>query len=90
LILLLAGFLSCMESKQIEENKGRLALEISKIVSFILNIINAFQTSNPTETIQPIAERIQKETGAEFVVIGNRDGKRYSHPIGWVTFFVDN
>lgn len=70
-----------MESKQIEENKGRLALELSKTVSFIPTIIDAFQTTNPSKTIQPIAEKIRKETGAEFVVIGNRDGTRYAHPM---------
>ncbi|MEH7373382.1 sensor histidine kinase [Neobacillus drentensis] len=80
LILLLTTFFSYMESKEIEENKGRLALEISKTVSFIPNIIAAFQTSDPSKTIQPLAEKIRKETGAEFVVIGNKEGTRYSHP----------
>jgi two-component system, CitB family, sensor histidine kinase CitS len=77
----MTGFYSYMESKQIEENKGRLALELSKTVSYIPNIIDAFQTSDPSITIQPIAEKIRKETGAEFVVIGSRDGTRYSHPM---------
>ncbi|WHZ06001.1 sensor histidine kinase [Neobacillus sp. YX16] len=81
LIILMTGFYSYMESKQIEENKGRLALELSKTVSFIPTIIDAFQTSDPAKTIQPIAEKIRNETGAEFVVIGNRDGIRYSHPL---------
>lgn len=69
-----------MESKQIQENKGRMALEISKTVSFMPTIINAFQTADPSKTIQPLAEKIRKETGAEFIVIGNKDGTRYSHP----------
>ena len=77
----MTGFYSYMESKQIEENKGRLALELSKTISFIPTIIDAFQTSDPAKTIQPIAEKIRNETGAEFVVIGNRDGIRYSHPL---------
>ncbi|MGG3470334.1 sensor histidine kinase [Neobacillus pocheonensis] len=81
LILILTAFFSYMESKQIEENKGRMALEISKTVSFIPPIIEAFQTSDPSKTIQPIAEKIRKETGAEFVVIGNKGGIRYSHPL---------
>ncbi|MEH7493516.1 sensor histidine kinase [Neobacillus niacini] len=81
LIILMSGFYSYMESKQIEENKGRLALELSKTVSFMPTIIDAFQTSDPSKTIQAIAEKIRKETGAEFVVIGNKDGIRYSHPL---------
>jgi len=70
-----------MESKQIEENRGRMALQISKTVSVIPTIISAFQTSDPSKTIQLIAEKIRKETGAEFVVIGNKEGIRYSHPL---------
>jgi len=81
LILLLTIFFGYRESKQIEENRGRMALEISKTVSFIPTIIAAFQTSDPSKTIQPIAETIRKETGAEFVVIGNKDGTRFSHPL---------
>lgn len=80
LIFLLTGIFSYMESKQIQENKGRMALEISKTVSFMPTIINAFQTADPSKTIQPLAEKIRKETGAEFIVIGNKDGTRYSHP----------
>ncbi|MFD2444828.1 ATP-binding protein [Bacillus sp. CGMCC 1.16607] len=80
LILLLTGFFSYMESKQIEENQARMALQLSKTVSFIPDIIDAFQTNDPSKTIQPIAEKIRIETGAEFVVIGDRNGTRYSHP----------
>ncbi|WP_308128842.1 sensor histidine kinase [Bacillus sp. sid0103] len=81
LILLLTLFFGYRESQQIEENRGRMALEISKTVSYIPTIIAAFQTSDPPKTIQPIAEKIRKETGAEFVVIGNKNGTRYSHPL---------
>jgi two-component system, CitB family, sensor histidine kinase CitS len=81
LILLLTVFFSYKESKQIEENKGRMALELSKTVSFIPTIITAFQTKDPSKTIQPLAEKIRKETGAEFIVIGDKNGIRYSHPL---------
>jgi two-component system, CitB family, sensor histidine kinase CitS len=81
LILLLSVIFGYRESKQIEENRGRMALEISKTVSYIPSIISAFQTSDPSKTIQPLAEKIRKETGAEFVVIGNKEGTRFSHPL---------
>ncbi|CAG9609030.1 ATP-binding protein [Pseudoneobacillus rhizosphaerae] len=81
LILLLTVSFSYKESKQIEENKGRMALELSKTVSFIPTVITAFQTNDPAKTIQPLAEKIRKETGAEFIVIGNKNGIRYSHPL---------
>ncbi|AMX00572.1 ATP-binding protein [Rummeliibacillus stabekisii] len=81
LILLLTVFYSYMESNQIEDNKGRTALELSKAVSFMPTIISALQTKNPSSEIQPIAEKIRKETGAEFIVVGDKNGVRYSHPL---------
>ncbi|MCQ6267544.1 sensor histidine kinase [Fictibacillus sp. WQ 8-8] len=81
LILLLTGYFSYKESKQIEENKGRLALELSKSISFMPPVIDAFKLSDPSKTIQPLVEKIRKHTGAEFIVVGNTSGIRYSHPI---------
>ncbi|KHD85328.1 ATPase [Heyndrickxia ginsengihumi] len=78
---LLTVYFMMVESKQIEEQKGRLALEISKTVANMPTIIQAFQTKNPSKTIQPLAEKIRKQTGAEFIVVGNKKGIRYSHPI---------
>ncbi|WP_110928645.1 ATP-binding protein [Bacillus massiliglaciei] len=80
LIILLTAFYAYMESQQIKEDKGRLALEISKTVSFMPTVIQAFDSENPSAEIQPLADKIRKETGAEFIVVGNLDGVRYSHP----------
>ncbi|WP_026695401.1 ATP-binding protein [Peribacillus kribbensis] len=80
LILLLTLFFSYMESERLEEDRGRRALEISKTISFMPTIMTALQSGDPSKTIQPIAEKIRKETGAEFVVIGDKHGIRYSHP----------
>jgi two-component system, CitB family, sensor histidine kinase CitS len=81
LIILLTAYFTYMEGKQIAEDRGRLALELSKSISFMPIIIEAFESKNPSETIQPIVEKIRKETGAEFIVVGNEDGIRYSHPL---------
>lgn len=80
LILLLTSYYTYMNGKQIEEDRGRLALEISKSVSLMPSVIEAFELENPSERIQPIVERIRQKTGAEFIVVGNREGIRYSHP----------
>ena len=81
LIVLLTGCFTMMESRQVEEQKGRLALNMAKTISNIPTIKNAFDSKNPSKTIQPLAEKIRKETGAEFIVVGNKQGIRYSHPI---------
>lgn len=37
--------------------------------------------AEPWHTIQPLVEDIREQTDAEYIVVGNRDGIRYSHPI---------
>ncbi|HWI47167.1 MAG TPA: sensor histidine kinase [Rummeliibacillus sp.] len=80
LIILLTTYYTYMEGKQIVEDRGRLALELSKTISVMPSIINAFDSEQPSKIIQPITEQIRKKTGAEFIVVGNKEGIRYSHP----------
>src|SRR5260370_39861331 len=35
---------------------------------------------DPSKAIQPIAEAIRRSVGADFIVVANKDGIRYSHP----------
>ncbi|MEK4222016.1 sensor histidine kinase [Bacillus sp. FSL W8-0116] len=81
LIALLTGCFTVMENRQIQEQKGQLALDMAITISNMPTIKNAFKTKNPSKIIQPLAEKIRKETKAEFIVIGNKQGIRYSHPI---------
>lgn len=81
LIILLTTSFSYMEGRQIAKDKGQLALELSKTISFMPTVTDAFETDDPARTIQPIAEKIRRETGAEFIVVGNKEGIRYSHPL---------
>ncbi|MFC7394557.1 ATP-binding protein [Scopulibacillus cellulosilyticus] len=80
IIVLLTASFTYMEGEQIEEQKGQLALQISKTISTMPTIINAFNTDDPSKIIQPIVEKIRKKTGAEFIVVGNKQSIRYSHP----------
>lgn len=81
LILLLTTTFSYMEGRQIAKDKGQLALELSKTISFMPTVTEAFKKEDPAATIQPIVEKIRVETGAEFIVVGNKEGIRYSHPL---------
>lgn len=58
---------------------GQQAMTVAKLSAMDERIIAAFETDNPTDIIQPIAETIRIETGASYVVIGNKEGLRYSH-----------
>jgi two-component system CitB family sensor kinase len=68
-------------SNTIENQLGKRALHIAKTVAETPEIKQAFETERPWEIIQPIAERIRLETDAEYIVVGNKEGIRYSHPL---------
>jgi two-component system CitB family sensor kinase len=70
-----------MAATTLQHEIGERALKIAETVAMIPDIRKAFSVPDPTRIIQPIAEAIRKATGAEFVVVGNREGIRYSHPV---------
>lgn len=64
-----------------ENQMATQALNIASTIASMSEIIEAFDSENPSEVIQPITTKIQQEIGAAFIVIGNKEGTRYSHPI---------
>ncbi|WP_417580883.1 ATP-binding protein [Nitrincola sp.] len=85
LIALMLGmqglYLNFSKADLLSEQMGLRALSVAKTVAVIPELIAAFDAPDPAAIIQPIAERIRLETGAEYVVVGNRDEVRYSHPV---------
>lgn len=57
------------------------ALSVAEAVASSPTIKHAFKETKPSNMIQPYAEKVRQRTGAEFVVVGNTEGIRYSHPI---------
>ncbi|WP_332632509.1 sensor histidine kinase [Halalkalibacter flavus] len=80
-LLILGVFLNHQYAESIEEQMGLRALSVAQSVSAIPEIIEAFEHDQPELVIQPIAEYIRLLTGAEFIVVGSKEGIRYSHPI---------
>lgn len=84
-IMLIIGTMGAVFSSiigsSIEEQVGKKALSVAKIVANDPELRRAFSSPNPSQLIQPIAENVRLQTGAEFVVVGNRDGIRYAHPL---------
>lgn len=68
-------------SQGIEQQLGIRALSIAKTTAERPDVRAGFELENPTEALQPIAEAVRMQTGAEYVVIGNREGIRYAHPV---------
>ncbi|WP_044640652.1 ATP-binding protein [Risungbinella massiliensis] len=79
-LIVLGGTFSVWMDEQVEEQVGKRALYVAQSVASIPDIRRAFHQENPWHTIQPIAEEIRKKTGAEYVVVGNKQGIRFSHP----------
>src|SRR5713226_3241652 len=67
-------------SSQIDEQYKERALAIAYATAATPDIVEAMDDPDPSKAIQPIAEAIRRSVGADFVVIANKDGIRYSHP----------
>lgn len=84
LIIIMGGifeitFKNIMETN-LKHEKGTKALSVAQTISNMPEIQRAFYTNEPAIIIQPLVEKIREQVGAEFIVIGNRDEVRYSHP----------
>lgn len=64
----------------LEDQIGKRALRVSQTVSLIPGIKKRLIEGDPEGWIQEVAEDIRRQTGAEFIVVGDREGRRYSHP----------
>ena len=71
---------SMLVSSILEEYIGRNALNVSKAVSLTTVVHEGLKNKNSTQ-IQLYAESVRKATGARFVVVGDHEGRRYSHPV---------
>ncbi len=77
-----AGFgVSVLQARhQLDKQAGQQSLAIARSVRSIPAIQQAFSAPRPERIIDPIAERIRRSTHAAFIVVGNKQGIRYSHP----------
>ncbi|WP_245622849.1 ATP-binding protein [Lysinibacillus contaminans] len=60
---------------------GKRALYLAETTADRGDVLAAFKTENPSEALQKISINIMNTTEAAYVVIGNEDGIRYSHPV---------
>ncbi|WP_255259703.1 sensor histidine kinase [Lentibacillus sp. CBA3610] len=80
IFIIFASFLHTFISNTIEDQVGKRALSVAQSIADTPQIKEAFQLENPSSVIQDIVEPIREEIDAEFIVVGNREGTRYSHP----------
>jgi two-component system, CitB family, sensor kinase len=65
---------------ELDAHAGERALAVARVVATDGDVIEAFSTPEPQSIIDPIAEHFRAATGAEFIVVANTRGIRYSHP----------
>lgn len=80
MFLILGLLINYLFTNTLEESMGEQALNVAESVAHIPELIQAFEDEDPASTIQPIASDIREATGAEFIVVGNKEEIRYSHP----------
>ncbi len=80
LTLVAGGTYTTMIGEVLEDQIGKRALQVSHTVAQIPQVKQQIVKPHPDGTLQQLAEKIRQEVGAEFIVIGNRDGIRFSHP----------
>ncbi|WP_404346341.1 sensor histidine kinase [Sutcliffiella horikoshii] len=80
IIVLICGVFFYLEMKEFKTNTGNRALQIAKTISFMPEVQEAMDSDKASDSLQPLTLKIQQEIDAQFVVIGDAQGLRYTHP----------
>ncbi len=55
-------------------------LGVARTLAVDPEVARALTTADPTAVLQPLAERVRRDTGTDFVVVMTPDGIRHTHP----------
>lgn len=69
-----------MQAAQIRESYQQQMIGVAQSVATLPSVVEAFETDDPSATIQPIAELIRQASDVTYVVVTDTEGMRYSHP----------
>ncbi|WP_327089823.1 sensor histidine kinase [Nonomuraea sp. NBC_01738] len=75
-----AGVWAGHTRNQLDSRYQQRALAIAQSVAGSPQVRDAFDLKNPETVLQPLALGVQQATGADYVVIANREQTRYAHP----------
>lgn len=79
-VLVAGGLAVRLEEQQIRGAYSRRVLTIARSLAKVPSVQEAYQSADPSRTLQPLAETVRQAAGATFVVFTNDKGIRYSHP----------
>ncbi|PFG29368.1 ATP-binding protein [Paramicrobacterium agarici] len=71
---------SWFQERELREAYKNRMVSVAESIASMPAILDAYETENPAETIQPIAEVIRQASNVTYVVVTDADGIRYSHP----------
>jgi len=69
-----------VERQRLDAQYEKRALTVAESVAGMPSVRDALNDSDPSRTLQPLAEGMRNAAGARFVVIAGANGIRYSHP----------
>jgi hypothetical protein len=81
LTVVLAGVQIVKLRASLETDYGVRALNVSRSVAIMPSVIAAMDSQRPQDFINPLMNRLRVQVGADFIVVGNRAGIRFSHPL---------
>jgi two-component system CitB family sensor kinase len=79
-VVVAGGLAVRLQENQIRNAYARRVLTIARSLSTVPSVLDAYASSDPARTLQPLAETVRQAAGATFVVFTNDQGLRYSHP----------
>lgn len=79
-VLIMGIFLQYFITDTLETQLGEQALAVAESIALNPEIAEAFGEADPASIIQPLVSPVQQATDAEFIVVGNKEEIRFSHP----------
>jgi two-component system, CitB family, sensor kinase len=79
-LLLVITALSYITIDKKFKETGDQAIFLARTIAGLPEVMQAFQESNPSAALQPLAEELRAKTKAEFIVVADMNLIRYSHP----------
>lgn len=79
--MVVAGFLvNQLQERQFRDAYRDRMIAVGQSIAALPAILDAYDTDDPSATIQPIAEVLRKASNLTYVVVTDDKGIRYSHP----------
>jgi len=69
-----------IERASLDSQYEQRALTLARQVAAMPSVRDGLKDSDPSRTLQPLAEGMRQAAGASFIVVAGPDGTRYSHP----------